>query len=183
MVDQVTSERPCPIPPSTGLTNRLSRYIRIHTNVLAQLMREGFVCTDGLEFVAEPESGTVQLRGNLACLGGIVIAVDKLLAILDAGEDPQVQTDVYKYNVSVAGAFNVFRYDNAEHYSEHPDVHHRHDFNWRTGDELSSSPRWVGAEDWPRLDEVIREARDWYYDNRPDLPEPDLVPDISNRRY
>jgi hypothetical protein len=52
----------------------------------------------------------------------------------------------YAYTASVSGYGNIFRYD-ANHGREgHPDNHHRHDFDWRTGDEVADSPQWKGVD-------------------------------------
>lgn len=128
----------------------------------------------------------IVLQGGIACLGNLVLTVKKFLEILSTptDDDPWVETRVYKYNVSVRGHNNVFRYDN-EHpywlYPGHHDPHHKHLFDWRSGQELRPpSPVWVGASDWPHLNRVVEDAREWYYANRHLLPEPDAFPSVED---
>jgi hypothetical protein len=55
----------------------------------------------------------IRLSGEIACLGKILITVDKYLNILEgSGDNSVVQTVSYAYNVSIQGCGNVFRYDN-----------------------------------------------------------------------
>jgi len=125
---------------------------------------------DGTRFrpAREDEYGTpgIVLQGGIACLGNLVLTVNKFLEILSRPDDdhPLVETRIYKYNLSVRGHDTVFRYDN-EHpwllHPGHPDPHHKHLFDWRVGREIKPpSPVWVGVNDWPHLNRVIEEARD-----------------------
>jgi hypothetical protein len=147
------------------------------------VMAGDFVGEDGTVF--RPVRGGILLQGGIACRGNLVISVKKFLEILSRQDDldPWVETRVYKYNVSVRGLGNVFRYDN-EHpywiYPEHHDPHHKHIFDWRAGAELPDSPVWVGANDWPHLNAVIEETRGWYYNNRDALPDPDAFPSVDS---
>lgn len=130
----------------------------------------------------------VVLQGGIACLGNLVLTVNKFLEILSDpdDDDPMVETRFYKYNLSVRGYDTVFRYDNEHPWFLHPghnDPHHKHWFDWRAGRELRPlSPVWIGADGWPHLHKVIEEAREWYYMNRHLLPEPDAFPDVSGAR-
>jgi hypothetical protein len=84
------------------------------------------------------------MQGEIACIGMIVVGVWKLLEYThDAGCDAKMQTVSYSYNVSIRGMNNVFRYDNQHAewlYPRHQDEHHRHAFDWQTGDEFRDSP-------------------------------------------
>lgn len=144
----------------------------------------GFVGADTLSFEELAGAAGVFLSGEIACKGQIVISVEKFLAVLE-GEGPTalVQTEWYSYNVFVRGWHNILRYDNQHPrllYPGHPDPHHKHEFDWRSGEENRDSPKWVGEEGWPTLGEVIREVERWYWQNRSDLPEPDRYPEIGN---
>jgi hypothetical protein len=66
---------------------------------------------------------------------------------------------------------NVFRYDNCHSRSGHPDNHHKHEFDWKLNEQGEGTVVWVGAEKWLTLDQVIAEAKDWYWANKGDLPE------------
>jgi Family of unknown function (DUF6516) len=156
------------------------------------LINGDFVVEDATGFRRAPEdeyrTPGIVLQGGIACLGNLVLTVNKFLEILSDPDDdnPMVETRVYKYNLSVRGYGTVFRYDN-EHpwflHPGHPDPHHKHLFDWRAGKELRPpSPVWVGADDWPHLSRIIEEAREWYYLNRDALPEPDAFPDVSSAR-
>lgn len=155
-------------------------------------MRGDFVGHDGTKFrdarADEYRTPGIVLQGGIACLGNIVLTVRKFLEILDGPRDnPEVETRIYSYNVSVRGYDTIFRYDN-EHgelflHPGHPDPHHKHLFDWRAGKELKPpSPVWVGANNWLHLDRVIEEAREWYWLNRDALPEPDAFPSVDSAR-
>lgn len=141
--------------------------------------RRDFVGADTLGIV--PLGHVLILSGEIGCKGGIVVRVEKELEYVDApdGEMPSVQTVMYCYNVSVQGVGNVFRYDNQHpEYLRpgHSDPHHKHLFNWKTNDELSDSPVWIGAANWPTLGQVIHEVVDWHAQNYSDLDNPDGYP-------
>jgi len=144
----------------------------------------GFVCADTL--VWEADASGLKLEGEIACKGNIVIDVFKLIALVEPGADPSdvhvlVQTFRYAYNASVRGHGTFLRHDNAHAYPGHQDQHHRHELDWRTGDELPGFPRWVGTEGWPTLGDFIQEVSDWYWKRRDELPEPDAVPVLGLR--
>ncbi|MEL6603743.1 MAG: hypothetical protein AAFP20_11025 [Cyanobacteria bacterium J06614_10] len=171
------SQNPPPHRP-----NRLKSYLETHETVLAQLRSDGFVGEDNIRLSAS--SKQLLMYGEIACLGGIVVRVEKALRILESnGSNSLVETDWYAYNVSVRNVANVFRYDNQDvdftFREGHQDRHHKHVFDWTTGDELEV--QWVGADNWPKLNQVIEEARDWYWANKDQLPEPDRYPAIDLR--
>lgn len=101
--------------------------------------------------------GQLQLVGEIRCLGGIVIDVDKYLVQLD-GEGPNatVQTTDYSYNVYIQGLGNIFRYDSAHH--DHHSFHHVHRYDVFNGDREGTVERC----EWPTLGEVIERAAEWY---------------------
>lgn len=141
---------------------------------MSTLYDKGFIQRDTLQWGAS--DGCLCLCGEIACLGNIRIKVRKQYkpSISPAGEDV-VETVDYAYTASVSGYGNIFRYD-ANHGREgHPDNHHRHDFDWRTGDEVADSPRWIGFAKWPTLAEFIDEVHAWYDRHRDKLPEPNAV--------
>jgi hypothetical protein len=154
------------------------------------LSRGDFVSDDKTRFreAHQDEYGVpgVVLQGGIACLGNLVLTVNKFLEILSslADDNPLVETRYYRYNLSVRSHDNVFRYDN-DHpdwlYPGHRDPHHKHLFDWRVGNELRpDSPKWIGADNWPHLSGVIDEAQQWYYANMHLLPEPHAFPDVSS---
>lgn len=168
-------------PPKHG-PNRLNGYLETHRTRLAQLKADGFVGNDTLELTRANRQ--FLLKGEIACQGGVVIRVGKALRILENnGWESLIETDWYAYNVSIRGGHNVFRYDNQdEDYTfrrGHGDPHHKHIFDWRTGDELET--KWIGADGWPNLDEVILETRDWYWRHRGELNSPEEYPALGVR--
>lgn len=140
-----------------------------------------FVDGDTLEFVdVSPE--VKLLTGEIACKGGIIVDVNKTLEVLSGeGLDAIVQTTIYNYNVLIRNQYNIFRYDNAHPRREHPDDHHKHCFDWQTGEPLPDSPEWIGAKAWPNLTEVILEAQRWYSDHIDELEDPDYYPELDMR--
>lgn len=168
--------------------NRFSNYLDIHNNIMEQYLRsEDFVLEDTLEVNPVPsqtEPGFL-MEGEIGCLGCIVITVEKFLTVVDGPEeDPMVQTEWYSYNVSVRGWSTVFRYDNQHPEYLHPghkDRHHKHEYDLETGEEAAGSPIWTGADRWPHLSEVMEEAREWYWNHRDDLPDPEGKPELGLR--
>jgi len=157
---------------------RLSTYQRVHDNRMAQLRSGGIVLRDTLEWEAAP-GGVLWLRGEIACRGGIVVAVEKKLELRSDEADPLVQTAMYAYNASVRGHDTFLRYDNTHPYPGHADSHHRHDVDWRTGEEAVS---WIGERGWPTLGTFLEYVERWYWDNRDDLPETAGEPEIGLRQ-
>jgi hypothetical protein len=141
---------------------------------MARFRRDGFVGDDTLSLT--PFYRQWLFSGAISCSGNIVITVYKLLETVGGSSpDPEIQTVTYAYNVSVFEKGNVFRYDNQHEdwlYPGHIDEHHCHEFDWPTNNELSNSPRWVGADNWPTLGEVIEETRRWHAENYNRLPDP-----------
>lgn len=143
--------------------------------------RAGFVGDDTLSFDARA-GGELVLAGEIACLGRIVVDVFKVLEVLEGtGADAMVQTLFYSYNVFVRGGNNIIRYDNLHPRKDHPDDHHKHTYDWTTGEQLQDSPAWIGAKKWPTLGEVLREAQDWYYEHREELEGVEEFPVLGAR--
>ena len=144
---------------------------------MAAFRDRGFVGEESLTLVSSAEE--IRMVGEIACLGDIAISVDKVLAILGGeGESALVHTVEYAYNACVRGHGNLLRHDNAEHYAN-PDWHHRHEFNWRTGEQTALV--WVGEEGWPTLGDFIDEIEDWYRTHAAELPNPDAFPQLGLR--
>lgn len=169
-----------PNPPKHG-PNRFRKYMEIHTTVLHKFKDSGFVGSENLEIM--PSNGFFFMFGEIGCLGGILISVEKQLLIVGSAQsDALVQTSWYSYNASIRGGHNIWRYDNQHEdasFRGHPDPHHKHIFDWQTGDEIKVD--WIGAEGWPNLGEVIQELQDWYWNNRAQLPNVDVYPEIGLR--
>jgi len=146
---------------------------------MRRFVENRILCGDTLQ--VDRYGDTFWMHGNLGVPGQLIVCVDKLILCLDADDDPEVQTDSYAYNVSVAGYNNVFRYDNAHVHTGHSDEHHRHAFNWRTGEQLADSPVWLGRQGWPTLNMVLQEAYDWACAHRLELPNPDDCPQLEGR--
>ena len=139
--------------------------------------KRGFVGEDTL--VEEWLSGELVIRGEIACKGEIVIAVEKTMLVTTPARDDNalVQTVSYAYNASVRGHDCILRHDNAEHYRDHADAHHRHEFDWRTGQQLVL--KWIGEDGWPTLGDFMDEIEDWYWLHREELPNPESFPQLG----
>lgn len=161
--------------------NRISPYMEIHETVLANFRDSGFVYENTLDF--NQEGSIIIGRGEISCLGEIVIDVYKMLSIYDLNYR-FVQTSKYSYNVFVRGYGNIFRYDNLDPpwRPNHQDSHHKHIFDWRTGTEMGGSPLWIGREKWPTLGQVLQETRDWYWENLHTLPSANSFSSLGLRR-
>lgn len=171
--------------PAKHAATRFDTYVEAHEGNMEKLRGSEFVAADTLFFEELPGTAGIFLSGEVACKGGVVVSVEKFLGVLE-GDGPAalVQTEWYSYNVFVRGWHNVLRYDNQhpQHlYPGHQDPHHKHVFDWRSGEERKDSPTWIGAEEWPTLSEVIREAEVWYWGNRGDLPNPEAYPRLAQR--
>ncbi len=147
--------------------------------------REGFVLSDSLEWEVTP--GFITLVGEIGCLGNIVVRVHKILRLVDARStvddaDCEVQTMRYAYNAFVRGHGNILRHDNIHPHPGHPDSHHRHECEWRRGEEDEGRVVYCGFEGWPTLGEFIQKIADWYWEHREELPEPDGNPSLDLRR-
>ncbi|ACB53126.1 unknown [Crocosphaera subtropica ATCC 51142] len=165
--------------------NHFRQYIEIHETIIDQFKVKDFIGDETLEFITMGFS--YNLIGEIACRGNIVINVDKLIDVISgSGVNALLQTRWYAYNVFVRNRFNLFRYDNQDDYflslgQEHKDEHHKHLFDWETGEELPDSPIWVGEDSWPTLGEVIKETEQWYWSNRDQLEYPDSYPNLDLR--
>jgi hypothetical protein len=136
------------------------------------------VCGTTLQWISEP--GSIRLSGEIACLGDIVITVEKALEILDDADDPLVQTLDYSYNAHIRDHRTFLRYDNAHAHPGHSTLNHRHECDWRTEDEAPGSPACLGT-DWPTLGEVIEEVGRWRWENYDAIPNPEACPVLGLR--
>jgi hypothetical protein len=127
-------------------------------------------------------SNVLTVRGEIACWRPIVVRVEEHLEVLEGeGWNAYVQTYEYSYNASVRGHGNILRYDNVHSFPGHPDANHKHEFDWRTGEELPGFPEWTGRDERPTLGEVMEEVERQYWNNLDDLPEPDKYPKLGLR--
>ena len=157
---------------SAHAPTRLSTYQAVHQNCMQSVRKGGFVHHDTLRFEVLPNEFV--LSGEIACLGQIVIQVEKHLAIIGGDyDDPLVQTIQYRYNASVRGWDTFLRNDNSHPYPGHPDDHHRHVEDLWTGEKLVE---WVGEARWPTLTDFVNDVQDWYYAHRDKLPDPEALP-------
>jgi hypothetical protein len=159
------------LPPEHSPT-KFSTYFNTHEKRMDGFRSSGFVGEDSLEF-SFLEAGMLTIRGEISCLGDIVISVNKTLVVLQDDKDPLVQTILYAYNAFVRANNSFLRHDNTHRYPGHDDEHHRHEFDWNTGTHLPGSPSWVGPDGWPTLGRFMEEVEDWYWEHRDDLPKPE----------
>jgi len=157
-----------------------------------QFLDKGFVVKDTTtyeewQYIDEflNEIPKIRISGEIACLGRILITVDKTLDILQgSGDNRVVQTSSYGYNVSLQGQGNIFRYDNQDdifmYKKDHLDDHHKHCFDLVSG---KCNVIWIGEKNWPILDQVIREAESWYWSNKTELLLPEVPAETGKGWY
>lgn len=138
--------------------NPLENYLTVHHSYLDDL-RGYFVVGDDLQYDF-PVEDVFEITGRVACRHGLFVDVQKTLEVNDRG---QVRTVKYSYHAGVEGEKNrpIFRYDNAHRHPHHEDEHHRHRYDPSTWDEIVP-PEWVGRDNWPHLNEVVEELREWW---------------------
>lgn len=149
---------------------------------MGQLRATQFVGADSLQWVAQPS--LLLLLGEIGCLGGIGITVEKYLAIVTPHATPDdvlagdhdivVQTMQYAYHAQIRGHGMILRYDNNHPWPQHADDHHVHRGDWRDATNNAGRVEWVGEDKGPTLGDVIREVADWYYAHHDELPERDV---------
>lgn len=90
---------------------------------------------------------------------GVKIEIEKILEIDNPGRQPISRTHSYSYNVSDSVG-NFFRYCSPHDAPGplHHAHHHKHEYDRVTRRELHSSPRVLGDDDYPHINEVIDEA-------------------------
>lgn len=141
--------------------NWLRNYVEVHERWMANFLSEGFVIDDQCGFTFQQTA--VVVGGDIVCLDGIVIQVDKQLDVLDSGTgNPRVRTGRFSYNARVRGRHNILRYDSPHVHRPQP---HKHSYDtFGTGDETSVVDL-VNESDVPTLGEVIRELEEWHQEN------------------
>lgn len=153
--------------------NRLQNYLRVHGNVMGQMIYNGEVDEDALE-LPNGASGELLIDGEIWLRDRVLkVTVTKTLEVLDDSEpgNPVVQTSSYSYNVSIVGHGNLFRYCSPHEDGmgiPHHAHHHRHQYD-PFGPNPDHSEVEIRGEDWPTLQEVIVEADEWYLKNQDNL--------------
>lgn len=171
------------ITPDRHGPARIENYLTAHENHMDQMRSKGFVGGDTLQFDFLTGENLLIISGKIACLGPIVVTVVKYLHVLEReGRSDYVQTFEYHYNFSVENTGNILRYDNDHKYPGHPDEHHKHHYDYRTGKQTRWPPEWKGQDNWPTLGDAMQEIERWYYENLDNLPDPDSFPDLSVQR-
>jgi hypothetical protein len=141
-----------------------------HLGHMLSLRATGFVGDDTIQLLRFADS--LFMVGQVGCKGNVVITVEKLLAVTD---HETVQTVRYSYQATIRNGHKIMRFDNQHAHPGHPDDHHKHVFNYLTGDEFEGSPIWIGADKWPTLSDVIRELADWHHEHYDDLDNPESI--------
>lgn len=129
---------------------------------MARFVAEGFITSHTIGFAAAA-NGYIAIAGEIRCLGGLTITVDKTLAVLD-GEGPgaMVHTTAFSYHVQADGRGPVLRYCGPHTHRPHNHVH-RFDY-LATWDEVQVVPI-PEINDVPTLSDVLEEVRDLYWSN------------------
>lgn len=148
--------------------NALDNYLHVHERRIADLCDEGFLLEPNLT-LRWHSADTFVIEGRLHCQHSLFVDVQKFLEVRERRGRVEARTVSYSYHAGVKGSEDraIFRYDNAHQYAQegHPDDHHKHQFDHQTWRELRP-PLWTGmhfgAGDWPHLDEVVKELRNWW---------------------
>ena len=141
--------------------NRLANYLQVHRASMTRFADEGLVVEDQCELTFLP--GSILLAGRVLCLDGIVLEVEKEIAIL-AGEgmNARVQTATFRYHAWIRGEHNILRYESPH---EHRPAAHKHVYN-TFGDGLEAEVLDLNREDdIPTLGDVLRELQLWHEEN------------------
>jgi hypothetical protein len=97
----------------------------------------------------------MSLIGQVVCLGGILLEVEKVYALRRARERDEIRCTVYRYTAYVPGRGKLVRYDNT--HRDKPDEFHRHVYDLNTGEQTSLTL--LTREDFPVLTEVLDEVQ------------------------
>lgn len=135
---------------------------------MADFLGGGFVLSEDLCFEAQG-GGIITLSGDVKCLGGINLRVDKTLEIVDGeGATARVQTIRYSYNAHIVRGHNILRFDSP--HLTHNKFHHVHRFDTLGTGELTALQKLESEDDRPTLSEVLLEVQSWYWENIEKLP-------------
>jgi hypothetical protein len=139
------------------------QYQAVHDSKISTYLGH-FVLEDGIARIQTPAS--VVWRGILACVDGIEIKVAKRQEVRVRNGRLDARTIDYTYHAYQRRGprlvQNILRYDNVHRHADHPDTHHKHEYD----DVGREHIRHVG-EDWPTLGDVIDEVHDWWLARRP----------------
>ena len=98
---------------------------------------------------------------RIRCLGGIRVAVEKKLKILNGqGANALVQTSEYHYNAFVRDQGNLFRYDSPH---GHRPYHHVHRFDFLKTWSQTGVQELRTENEIPTLSDVLDEVCEMYY--------------------
>lgn len=144
--------------------NSYENYLAVHEKCMESFSHY-FVEWDSLLFTPLPPSG-VSLTGSIYCHGGLVLHVEKTLEV---NNRKQVRGLKYRCQAQFADppSREIFRYDNAHDYPEHPDSFHKLVFSpisWKP----VFPPKHIGIDSWPTLREVLDELHQWWLDHKDD---------------
>lgn len=132
-------------------------YLNAHNGKLDGL-RDHFIIEDRLQPVLT--TSLVFWNGELLCVDGITVTVDRTQNSRIRHNLRQVRTRDYVYNVTHrigSETRKIVRYDNIGDHG-HLDKHHRHAYA-ANGIE---TVEWVGKDGWPNLGQVLDEVYDYW---------------------
>lgn len=132
-------------------------YLNVHYGHMERFQREGLILRDGLSFRESAELGSlikINLRGVIVCVEGVLITVDKWLAVRRNRERRyEVKGIHYSYHAWLRGGQNLIRYCSAHGL---PDLH-VHRFDPGTGEETEER---IALHELPVLGDFILQAVD-----------------------
>jgi hypothetical protein len=156
--------------------NTLPSYLETHSTIMGHFVAQGFIVLDELD-IRDLGNGLIEIAGDIHCVGGVRVTVNKLLEVKDPGPPTVVQTMSYNYAASVDGRGCIFRH--CSPHDSHSNFHHRHDYDV-FGEDVDGAVTEVPG-DWPTLGEFIGELREWTSVNSERLSWDEVAPRSRNR--
>lgn len=105
----------------------IDRYVLIQERCLEQV-EEYFVGNHNVRLPVLVTPTDVEFRGVLQCLGDIEIFIDLRLD-RDGADNVRNRRLTYHAQICIPRVLRILRYDNSEHYPDHPDAFHKHLFD------------------------------------------------------
>lgn len=141
----------------------LDRYLQVHESSL-EPTETYFVTENDLRVPVLLTPAEVHFRGVIRCLGDIEIHTR---IWLERNRRNQIRGISFRYHAQIGRprVIPILRYDNADHYPDHPDAFHKHLFD-ATGKQVAIEH--VGRDAFPTLRNVIDEVFEWWKQARDD---------------
>lgn len=138
------------------------QYQAVHDNKIGTYLGH-FILEDKVRRTPTPRS--VVWDGILYCADAVEIKVEKRQEVRLRAGRLEVRTVDYSYHayhrIDARRVRNLVRYDNSHPRPDHPDDHHKHEYDEHGQDRVVH----VGEDEWPTLGQVIDEVHAWWFAN------------------